>query len=231
MDLFKLQADIEILIDKALSNIDKLSDKVDDIAEQIQSKIATKTEADIDTGKAISNLTRLNSTISRQESELESLKNQYTDVVLAQGKNSTSAKQLASQIDKLSGELNDNKNKLNNAKKEADKLDNSLDNLDGSARGAGGGFTVLKGAVANLLSAGFQKLLQVTGQLISSGASYQSSMEQYNTSFEVMTGSAEKAVEVTDKLGQIASSTPFELPCEMSPSIVILFMASSAVNP
>ena len=37
-------------------------------------------------------------------------------------------------------------------------------------------------------------------------------METYATSFEVMTGSAEKAAEVVDELKDIAASTPFEMP-------------------
>lgn len=44
------------------------------------------------------------------------------------------------------------------------------------------------------------------------GIKYNATMEQYATSFEVMTGSAEKAAETVDKLKDIAASTPFEMP-------------------
>ena len=43
------------------------------------------------------------------------------------------------------------------------------------------------------------------------GAKYNSTIEQYSTSFEVMTGSAEKATEVTEKLKKIGAETPFEM--------------------
>ena len=44
------------------------------------------------------------------------------------------------------------------------------------------------------------------------GVKYNATMETYATSFEVMTGSAEKAADVVDELKDIAASTPFEMP-------------------
>ena len=43
------------------------------------------------------------------------------------------------------------------------------------------------------------------------GAKYNATIEQYATSFEVMTGSVEKATEVTEKLKKIGAETPFEM--------------------
>lgn len=43
------------------------------------------------------------------------------------------------------------------------------------------------------------------------GAKYNATIEQYATSFEVMTGSAEKATEITEKLKKIGAETPFEM--------------------
>ena len=47
---------------------------------------------------------------------------------------------------------------------------------------------------------------------VSTGIEYNSTMEQYQTSFEVMTGSAEKAAETVEKLKKVAADTPFEMP-------------------
>lgn len=44
------------------------------------------------------------------------------------------------------------------------------------------------------------------------GVKYNATMETYQTSFEVMTGSAEKAADTVDRLKNIAASTPFEMP-------------------
>lgn len=40
---------------------------------------------------------------------------------------------------------------------------------------------------------------------------YNATIEQYTTSFQVMTGSAEKAAEVTERLQELGAATPFEL--------------------
>lgn len=50
------------------------------------------------------------------------------------------------------------------------------------------------------------------GASVVAGVKYNASIESYQTSFEVMTGSAEKAAEVIDKLKKVGAETPFELP-------------------
>lgn len=66
------------------------------------------------------------------------------------------------------------------------------------------GLSVLGGAVAGVAAA--------MGTGIAAGVKYNASIEQYQTSFEVMTGSAEKAADVVERLKQVGASTPFELP-------------------
>lgn len=47
---------------------------------------------------------------------------------------------------------------------------------------------------------------------LTQGVEFNAQIEQYTTSFEVMTGSAEKATEVVERLKKIGAETPFELP-------------------
>ena len=98
--------------------------------------------------------------IKSQERELKTLKASYANVVVEQGKDSDSAKELAREIDKLSSELKDNQTALREADQAADELDKSLKDTSDDASGAAGGFTVLKGALADLVSAGIQKAAQ-----------------------------------------------------------------------
>ena len=103
--------------------------------------------------------------------------------------------------------------KLQDIKEKAKSTGEGFENVDKKAKQlSNGGFSVLKGAAANLISSGFQRLISAMGQFISSGADYQMQIEQYATSFATMTGSEEKAAEMTAKLGEIAASTPFEMP-------------------
>ncbi|MBQ8922506.1 MAG: phage tail tape measure protein, partial [Oscillospiraceae bacterium] len=71
----------------------------------------------------------LTQTVSEQEKELSELKAKYVDVAAAQGADSDEAQALSGQIKTLSGELKDNKGKLSDAEKEADHLDQTIDDL------------------------------------------------------------------------------------------------------
>lgn len=67
-----------------------------------------------------------------------------------------------------------------------------------------GGMSVLAGAIGSVTAA--------LGAGAAAGVKYNASIETYQTSFEVMTGSAEKAAEVIDRLKKVGAETPFELP-------------------
>ena len=69
---------------------------------------------------------------------------------------------------------------------------------------AKGGLSVLTGAIGSVTAA--------LGAGVVAGLKYNASIETYQTSFEVMTGSAEKAAEVIDRLKKVGAETPFELP-------------------
>ena len=69
---------------------------------------------------------------------------------------------------------------------------------------AKGGMTVLAGAIGSVTAA--------LGAGAVAGMKYNASIETYQTSFEVMTGSAEKAAEVVERLKKVGAETPFELP-------------------
>lgn len=69
---------------------------------------------------------------------------------------------------------------------------------------AKGGMSVLAGAIGSVTAA--------LGAGAAAGVKYNASIETYQTSFEVMTGSAEKAAEVIDRLKKVGAETPFELP-------------------
>lgn len=96
---------------------------------------------------------KLQDTISNQESDLKQLRSQYASVVLEQGKTSDEAKELKTKIDSLNSELRENKTTLND-------VENELDDVNDASKDAGnGGFTVFKGALADLASNAVQNCL------------------------------------------------------------------------
>lgn len=65
------------------------------------------------------------------------------------------------------------------------------------------------------------------------GITYNATMEQYQTSFEVMTGSAEEAANTVERLQKIAAETPFEMPDLAETTQLLMnygFTADEAIN-
>ena len=97
-------------------------------------------------------LERLSDTVSDQETRLADLREAYANAVIEQGESSAEAQRLAGEISQLSQELSDNRETLENARNSADEFDNSLEDVEESAEDTGDGFTVLKGAISDLVS-------------------------------------------------------------------------------
>ena len=139
-------------------------------------------------------------TISKQEKELASLKDQYAKVVIEQGKESAAAKKLEAQISELSGELKQNKTSLADARKEADKFDETLDNVEDGAKDASDGFTVMKGALANLIADGIKAAVDVLIDMTKELANVD---KAYNN-FQAQTGkSAKEMEEFTEQINEV----------------------------
>ena len=134
---------------------------------------------------------KLTSKIKEQENQLEKLSDEYVEVVLSQGKSSKEAQELGGKISKLNSELNENKSRLNSAQDEAKKLAKSLDDVGDSAGESSGGFTVMKGALADLVSQGIQWAISSIGDLIGSLFDLSEATEEYRQMQAKLQGSAE----------------------------------------
>lgn len=152
----------------------------------------------------------LSSKISTNEKELSELKTAYANVVLEQGKNSDSAKELAKEIEDLSSEVNEDKKAMRDATDAADELDHSFDDLEDSAGDASGGFTVLKGALADLVADGIRKVIgglkDFAKEAISVGQTFDSSMSKVSA---VSGASAEEMEILRDKAKEMGATTAF----------------------
>lgn len=124
----------------------------------------------------------LRSTISKQEDTLQQLKQRYVDVATEQGETSDEARELARQIQDLSSELHENKTKLSDAEYAADKLDNSLDEIESSAKKADDGFTMFKATLANLAADAIMRAVDgiknLAGNVIELGQNFTSTMSE-----------------------------------------------------
>ncbi|MCM1545055.1 MAG: phage tail tape measure protein, partial [Ruminococcus sp.] len=156
-------------------------------------------------------LNQLNSTIQQQQSELENLKTDYKNVALEQGTDSKAAQDLKSKIDTLNSELNENEQKLRDVEKAADSAGDEVEESGKQAEAASnGGWTVMKGALSNLLSEGISKacdgLKTFAKDTVQLGVDFTSSM----SNVQALSGASTKEMEQLEKTARsLGSSTIF----------------------
>ncbi|MEM0531541.1 tape measure protein [Zongyangia sp. HA2173] len=127
---------------------------------------------------------------------------------------------------KVTGDASNYEKAMRDAESVTEKFSNTADNLGSKlAGGLAKGFKVAASAIAGVSAA--------LGAGAVAGVKYNATIEQYETSFEVMTGSAEKAAEVVERLKKIGAETPFELP-ELADATQLLmnygFTADEAID-
>lgn len=172
---------------KAEKNLNQYKNKLTEL-EKEQSKVQTAYE-------------KTSQEIDEQESELIKLKLEYSNLVLTQGKSSSAAEEVASKIGKLSTELNENRKAMQQAEDAADDLDNSLEKTEVTVDNVREGFTVLKGAVANLIADGIKNIGSAVANQFKTMIT--ESKAAYND-FQAQTGeTTESVAEFNDEIDEI----------------------------
>lgn len=123
--------------------------------------------------KAEQPINKLNSEIEEQEKNLKSLKEQYKSAVFE--KQADKASELSKNISEVSKDLALNKAKMNELDAAADKLDESIESTSDV-------FTIMKGALANLVADGIELALSAMKDMIADtldvGKAFESTMSQ-----------------------------------------------------
>lgn len=207
-------------------------------AEQNMDKFATAAE------KAEGATAALSNTIKSQEKQLKAAQKMYQSYALTGDTASQEARDLAAAIDDLTWDLENNKAAMAKAEDAARDLASRYDSIEGStsrasaglhdtesaADQADGGFTVLKGTLANLAADGFQRLVSGAGQAVGAlmqlseqtrefrqdVASLETAYDQQNFSAEQATstarslygvfGETDRAVEAANNIARMSSS-------------------------
>lgn len=128
-------------------------------------------------------LDQLTNDIKRQESELDALQRAYQDAILSKGKDNKETQQLATQITALSKDLNTNKQRLSAVQTESKQLAGALDDVEKNAKDAGEGFTVMKGAMADISADAIRGLAGSMKELITMS-------DNANAKFQAATGAS-----------------------------------------
>ena len=136
---------------RAVANAQIEEEKITRKISECTAQLKQQADAADDTRTATDKLT---DKMEAQQTELTQLKKRYSDLVIEGKQTSDEAKTLAREIKELSSELRDNQEAFDKATEKADKYDKSLEDTQDTAKGDG--FTVMKGALSNLVSDGIQ---------------------------------------------------------------------------
>lgn len=220
MELFKLFGTIAVKNSQANEAIDETTGK----AAQSESKMSSAfkkigsafTKAFSNNGKAketSQSLKQLTETVDKQESVLTQLKNKYRDLYLTHGKNSTEAKECAKEIDRLSSELKENKTKLTEAERAADKFDKTLDDVSDSSNNASNSMSDSFKKIGAAVTAYFavDKVVDFGKQVVEAAANVSAEASAFEQIMGGYSDTAQKKMnEIADNTGMVASRlTPY----------------------
>ncbi len=162
-------------IERAVKNLDKVSDSAFEAADAA--------------GK-------LSDKIKDQEKALADAQREYASYILSGEKSSEQEQELANTIKDLARELDGNKRAFNAAEQAAENLGNT-------ARDTKDGFTIMKGAIANLVATGITRLIDTATNAITSLYGLSESTREYREDI----GKLESAWEAAGKSTELATDT------------------------
>lgn len=209
----KAAQDLMVKINNQKAAIGKTESQVQTYNQKLNDLESANKQAETAMGK-------LTSEMQDQETQLSSLKSEYQKVALEQGKSSDEAKRLESEISSLNSELQSNKQKLQDAAYASNDLGDGLKEASDSADDAGGGFTVLKGALANLASQGIQMVItglkdlatesdRANKQFQASTGASTASMKEYNKQMQEIykSGMGESLDDIARSMAEVKQQT------------------------
>ena len=142
------------------------------VIEQASERIEQMDEAARQSADAID---AMSDTLSDQRDELKRAQKAYANYILKGEESTEQAQELADEIQRLSRDIKQNRSTLDAAERAAQQLadgfddaEDSADDLGDEARDTKGDFTIMKGAIADLISDGIQKLISAGANAVSS---------------------------------------------------------------
>lgn len=183
--------------------VNKLERDIDKYSSSLENVKKNEAQADSSMGK-------LTAEIEKQEKELNDLSNKYKNVVLVQGKNSKETKELKGELVKLSTELNKNKSVLSSTEKAVEELRLEFDSAGNATDKARDGFTVMKGALSDLVANGIRRaisgLKNIAKDAVQTGAEFDAAMSKV----ESISGATGKELDkLREKAKEMGEATKF----------------------
>ena len=133
---------------------------------------------------------QLNRTIELQEEKVRALTEEHKRVASEMGETSAEAINLQIRLNNQIGELNRNKKALSDVEEAAEDMAKGLKDA-GDAAGDTEGFTIMKGAIADLVASGIQMAISAVGNLVSSLMELPEATKEFRSVFNAAMQSAE----------------------------------------
>ncbi len=218
----KPKIDIDMDVDKVVKKAEEAENAIDEVENKAKE---TKPELpEPKTEKYETALEKLTKLISEQKITLNNLKKEYQNAALEQGKDSQKVQELDEAIRELNEELqkniktfndaqysdNEYNEEIENTEKTAEEAEEAIDDLNESTEQLSGGFTVAKGAAADLVSKGLQvvasKTIEIGKDIINTGEQFTAAMSEV-AAISGATGAELEKLEQTAK--QYGATTQF----------------------
>lgn len=159
-------------------------------------------------------LTQLNGTLEAQKQKLESVKKQYELVSKAKGEDSKEAQTLKNKLNYLEGDIKQTEKSIADATSKLDTFGNeekqagdSTKALQKDVKGASDGFTVMKGVMVNLVTAGINVAVSSFQKLASTVKESYAEFKEGSDNLIKATGATGKAAEgLTKSYANVAKS-------------------------
>lgn len=166
-------------------------------------------------------LKQLNSTLSAQKTQLSSLEKQYKLTAKEEGETSKGAQELLIKINNQKAAIGNTEKQIRTYNKKLDEmeaeskeadsavddLDNSLDDLNNNAKGSNKGFSIMKGALANLVAQGINLAIDATKNLTSNVLTVGKNFESSMSNVSALSGATGKDLEMLEKTARKYGST------------------------
>lgn len=162
-------------------------------------------------------LKQLDTTLSAQKKQLDLLEKEYEKTTKEYGENSAAADKVKIAINnqkaaiaKTEKQIDQYNDELNEAEKENDQFADSVDDMSDASEKASEGFTVMKGALADLVAQGIRfaisEMKELAKQTLEAGMNFEQGMAQVKA---ISGASAEEMQLLTDKAKEMGAKTKF----------------------
>ena len=162
-------------------------------------------------------LKQLDSVLSAQKQKLSLMEQEYQKVVKVYGENSAAATKLKTDMNnqqaaiaKTEKEIDKYSEELKKAEKYGDNFDDTLEDMNDSADQASDGFTVMKGALADLIADGIKMAVSALKELIESTIEVGRTFEKSMASVQALSGATKEEMELlTETAKHFGETTQF----------------------